>query len=74
MVTGAAGAVGSIVGQIGKIKGCKVIGVTGNNEKGNYLVQEMGFDGFVNYRTDDVGKKLDELLPNGVDCYFDNVS
>lgn len=73
VVSGAAGAVGSIVGQIAKIKGCKVIGITGSDEKGQYLVDNLGFDGFANYKTDDLDKKLTELAPAGVDCYFDNV-
>ncbi|KAJ8923379.1 hypothetical protein NQ315_001937 [Exocentrus adspersus] len=73
IVTGAAGAVGSVVGQIGKIKGCHVIGVAGSEEKGKWLVDELGFDHFINYKTDDITKKIKEYAPNGIDCYFDNV-
>ncbi|KAJ8922441.1 hypothetical protein NQ315_004388 [Exocentrus adspersus] len=72
-VTGAAGAVGSLVGQICKIKGCKVIGIAGSDEKGKWLVDELGFDSFINYKSDDVGKALKEAAPQGVDRYFDNV-
>ncbi|CAH1154447.1 unnamed protein product, partial [Phaedon cochleariae] len=73
IVTGAAGAVGSLVGQIAKIKGCKVIGVAGSEEKGKWLVDELGFDSFINYKTDNIRKKIRECAPNGIDCYFDNV-
>ncbi|KAJ8982378.1 hypothetical protein NQ317_005472 [Molorchus minor] len=73
VVTGAGGAVGSLVGQIGKIKGCKVIGILGSDEKGKWLVDELGFDGFINYKTADLNKALKELAPNGINCYFDNV-
>lgn len=74
VVSGAAGAVGSIVGQIAKIKGCTVIGIAGSEEKGNWLIDELGFDHFINYRTDDIDKALSQFAPKGVDCYFDNVS
>ncbi|KAG5868538.1 hypothetical protein JTB14_009242 [Gonioctena quinquepunctata] len=73
IVTGAAGAVGSTVGQIAKIKGCRVIGVAGSDEKGKWLVNELGFDHFINYKTDDIKKKLKEFAPKGINCYFDNV-
>ncbi|XP_059048574.1 prostaglandin reductase 1-like [Achroia grisella] len=73
VVTGAAGAVGSIVGQIAKIKGCKVIGFAGSDEKVQWLEKELGFDKAINYKTADVAKALKEAAPNGVDCYFDNV-
>ncbi|CAH1977914.1 unnamed protein product [Acanthoscelides obtectus] len=72
-VTGAAGAVGSLVGQIAKIKGCKVVGIAGSDEKGKWLTDELGFDHFINYKTDDIVKKIKECAPNGIDCYFDNV-
>lgn len=61
------------MGQIAKIKGCRVIGITGSNEKGSYLVDHLGFDAFVNYKTDDIDEKLEDVAPHGVDCYFDNV-
>ncbi|XP_068631536.1 prostaglandin reductase 1-like [Battus philenor] len=73
VVTGAAGAVGSIVGQIAKIKGCKVIGFAGSDDKVQWLEEELGFDKAINYKTADVSKALKEAAPNGVDCYFDNV-
>ncbi|CAG9865277.1 unnamed protein product [Phyllotreta striolata] len=73
LVTGAAGAVGSLVGQIAKIKGCKAIGVAGSDEKGKWLVNELGFDHFINYKSDDLRKKIKEYAPHGIDCYFDNV-
>lgn len=74
MITGAAGAVGSHVGQIAKIKGCYVIGITGSDEKGNVLVNDLGFDRFINYKTTNIAKALAEYAPEGIDCFFDNVS
>ncbi|KAJ8922461.1 hypothetical protein NQ315_004408 [Exocentrus adspersus] len=73
VVSGAAGAVGSLVGQIAKIKGCTVIGIAGSEEKGKWLVGELGFDHFINYKTADLNKALSQAAPNGIDCYFDNV-
>jgi NADPH-dependent curcumin reductase CurA len=74
VVSGAAGAVGSVVGQIAKILGCRVIGIAGTDEKIKYLVDELGFDGAFNYQTTpDYGARLKELCPDGVDVYFDNV-
>lgn len=73
VVSGASGAVGSHVGQIAKIKGCKVIGITGSKQKGEYIVNNFGFDGYVNYKTQDVDEELSIVAPEGVDCYFDNV-
>ncbi|CAG9578960.1 unnamed protein product [Danaus chrysippus] len=73
VVTGAAGAVGSLVGQIAKIKGCRVIGFAGTDEKVQWLEQELGFDKAFNYKTVDARKALKEAAPNGIDCYFDNV-
>ncbi|KAJ8947805.1 hypothetical protein NQ314_008548 [Rhamnusium bicolor] len=73
VVTSAGGAIGSHVGQIAKIKGCKVIGITGSDEKGKWLVDELGFDHFINYKTTDVDTALTKVAPEGVDCYFDNV-
>ena len=72
-MSGAAGAVGSHVGQIGKIKGLKVIGIAGSDEKCNWLVKELGFDHAINYKTQDVAAVLKKVAPQGVDCYFDNV-
>lgn len=74
VVSGAAGGVGSQVGQIAKIKGCKVIGIAGSDEKGKWLVEELGFDHFINYKTENVDEALKQHAPEGIDCYFDNVS
>ncbi|WP_077213279.1 NADP-dependent oxidoreductase [Bacillus dakarensis] len=73
VVSGAAGAVGTIVGQIAKIKGCRVVGIAGTEEKCQYLVNELGFDVAVNYKTENVLDSLKKACPNGVDVYFDNV-
>ncbi|KAJ8959358.1 hypothetical protein NQ318_022044 [Aromia moschata] len=73
IVTGAAGAVGSIVGQIAKIKGCTVIGVVGSDEKGKWIVDELGYDHYINYKMADLKQALPEVAPKGIDCYFDNV-
>ncbi len=74
LVSGAGGAVGSLVGQIAKIKGCRVVGIAGADEKIDWLVKDLGFDSGFNYKTaDDYGAKLKELCPGGIDCYFDNV-
>ncbi len=74
VVSGAAGATGSVVGQIARIKGAgRVVGIAGSDEKCAWLVDELGFDGAVNYRTDDVRARLRELCPGGIDLYFDNV-
>jgi len=73
LVSGAAGAVGSVVGQIAKIKNCKVIGIAGGADKCKYLVNELGFDGAIDYKNDNVASKLKEYFPNRIDVYFDNV-
>jgi NADPH-dependent curcumin reductase CurA len=74
VVSAAAGAVGSVVGQIAKIKGCRVIGVAGSEEKVKYVNQELGFDAAVNYKTvADYAQALKEVCPAGIDIYFDNV-
>jgi NADPH:quinone reductase len=74
VVSGAAGAVGSLVGQIAKIKDCRVIGVAGADDKINYIVKDLGFDGAFNYKTaTDYVASLKQLCPKGIDCYFDNV-
>lgn len=73
LVSGAAGAVGNVVGQIAKIKGCRVIGSAGTEEKMEYL-KSLGFDEVFNYKTtSNLDAKLKELAPDGIDCYFDNV-
>jgi NADPH-dependent curcumin reductase CurA len=73
VVSGAAGAVGSVVGQIAKIKGCRAVGIAGGEEKCRYIVQELGFDAAIDYKCDDVKKSLRAHCPRGVDVYFDNV-
>jgi len=74
LVSGAAGAVGSLVGQIAKIKGCRAVGIAGTDDKVEWLTKELGFDGAFNYKTTpDYSAKLKELCPQGIDCYFDNV-
>lgn len=73
LVSGAAGAVGSLAGQIGKNLGCRVVGIAGTDEKCRWITRELGFDGAINYRTDSVAGRLSDLCPAGVDVYFDNV-
>ena len=74
VVSGAAGAVGSVVGQIAKRNGCRVIGFAGSDEKTDWLTDDLGFDAAINYKTtDDYRAALDEAAPDGVDVYFDNV-
>jgi NADPH-dependent curcumin reductase CurA len=73
VVSAAAGAVGSIVGQIAKIKGCRVVGIAGGEAKCRHLIDELGFDGAIDYRSEDVTKRLRELCPKRIDVYFDNV-
>lgn len=72
VVSGAAGAVGSLVGQIAKIKGCRVIGFAGSDDKVSWL-ETLGFDKAYNYKKVDIKTALKESAPKGVDCYFDNV-
>lgn len=73
LVSGAAGAVGSVVGQIAKIKGCQVVGIAGGPQKCSYLVDELGFDAAIDYKSQDVKAGIKEHLPKGMDVYFDNV-
>lgn len=73
VVDAAAGSVGSLVGQIAKIKGCRVIGIAGGPEKCRYISEELGFDGAVDYKNEDVGESLDRLCPDGIDICFENV-
>jgi NADPH-dependent curcumin reductase CurA len=72
VVSGAAGSVGSLVGQLAKAEGLNVIGVAGDDEKCDWLVNELGFDGAINYKTDDLAAKLKALAPKGIDIYFEN--
>ncbi len=72
VVSGAAGAVGSIAGQIGKIHGCRVVGLAGTDAKCSWLTEGLGFDASINYRTDDISSALDAACPDGIDIYFDN--
>lgn len=73
VVSGAAGAVGSVVGQIAKIKGCRVVGIAGGAEKCGYLVDELGFDAAIDYKNEDLHKALRAHCPKGIDVFFDNV-
>ena len=72
LVSGGAGAVGSIVGQIAKIKGCKVVGIAGGPEKCQYM-KNLGFDEVIDYKNEHVYKAIRKTCPKGVDVYFDNV-
>ncbi len=73
LVSGAAGAVGSIVGQIAKLKGCHVVGIAGGKAKCDYITNELGFDAAIDYKSDDVMSSLKKQCPKGIDVYFDNV-
>ena len=73
VVSGAAGAVGQTVGQIAKLKGCRVVGIAGGQAKCGWVIKELGFDACIDYKNSDVRKGLKEHCPNGVDIYFDNV-
>jgi NADPH-dependent curcumin reductase len=73
VVSGAAGATGSIAGQIARLKGCRAIGIAGGRDKCEWLVREAKFDAAIDYKADDVAARLRELCPKGIDVYFDNV-
>lgn len=73
VVSGAAGAVGGLVGQIARIKGCRVVGIAGGKEKCQFLVDELGFDAAIDYKNEDLKKSLRQNCPKGVDVFFDNV-
>jgi hypothetical protein len=73
VVTAAAGGVGSLVGQIGKIKDCRVVGVAGSDEKCKWITDDLGFDAAINYKREPVVERLMETCPNGIDVHFENV-
>ena len=73
VVSAASGAVGSAVGQIAKIKGCRAVGIAGSQDKCDYVVRELGFDACVNHRTGDLVQALRKACPTGIDVYFENV-
>jgi NADPH-dependent curcumin reductase CurA len=73
VVSGAAGAVGAIVGQLAKAHGARVIGIAGGADKCRYLIEELGFDGAIDYKSEDVAAALKQHAPKGVDVFFDNV-
>ena len=73
LVSAAAGAVGNVVGQIAKIKGCRVVGITSSQEKSNWLLNTLGFDAVINYKNDNLYKEIRTACPDKVDVYFDNV-
>ncbi len=73
VVSGAAGAVGGVVGQLAKLKDCRAVGIAGGAEKCAYVVEELGFDAAIDYKSQDVAAGLREHCPKGIDIYFDNV-
>jgi len=73
LVSGAAGAVGSLVGQIAKLKGCIVVGIAGGKDKCDYLVNDLGFDAAIDYKNENIFSGLKEHCPDGIDVFFDNV-
>lgn len=73
VVSGAAGSVGSIAGQIARINGCRVVGIAGGPDKCRWLVEELGFDAAIDYRAGDLRRQLKVHAPNGIDVFFDNV-
>ncbi len=73
VVSAAAGAVGSAVGQIAKLKGCRAVGIAGGKQKCDYVVKELGFDACIDYKAGKLNEDLKAATPNGIDCYFENV-
>lgn len=73
VVSAASGAVGQVVGQIGKVKGCRVVGIAGAKDKCDYVTDELGFDICINYRDEDFKEQLKAACPDGIDVYFENV-
>jgi len=73
VVSAASGAVGSVVGQLAKVRGCRAVGIAGGKAKCEYVVKELGFDACVDYKAGNLKRDLKEACPNGVDVYFENV-
>ena len=73
VVSGAAGSVGSLAGQIARLQGCRVVGIAGGAEKCRWLTEDLGFDAAIDYKSGDIGAALDEASPDGIDVFFDNV-
>ena len=73
VVSGAAGATGSVVGQLARLRGARVVGIAGSADKCDWLTRELGFDAAIDYRSEDVRARLKELCPKGIDVYWDNV-
>jgi NADPH-dependent curcumin reductase len=73
VVSAAAGSVGSVVGQIARIKGCRAVGLAGSDAKCQWLLDELGFDAAINYKKEELDAALERACPNGIDIYFDNV-
>lgn len=73
LVSGAAGATGSVVAQIARIKGCRVVGIAGGQEKCEWLLNECKLDAVIDYKSEDIGTRIGELCPDGVNVFFDNV-
>jgi NADPH-dependent curcumin reductase CurA len=73
VVSAASGAVGSVVGQLAKLAGCRAVGIAGGKTKCDYTVKELGFDACVDYKTGDLNESLKSAVPEGIDCYFENV-
>ena len=73
VVSAASGAVGSVVGQIAKLKGCRAVGIAGGKAKCDYVVNELGFDACIDYKAGKLNEDLKAATPNGIDCYFENV-
>ena len=73
VVSAASGAVGSVVGQIAKLQGCRAVGIAGGKAKCDYVVKELGFDACVDYKGDNLYEELKTACPDGIDCYFENV-
>ncbi len=73
VVSAAAGAVGSLAGQMGKIAGCRVVGIAGSDEKCNWIVRELGYDAAINYKKEDIPERLARACPHGIDMDFENV-